>query len=190
MGKVTLSCAIAVLLLGTAVQADIFELPLDGLPGSYVGDSKEMSFDFGQEFQSVASVSIRISGTFDGGLYQIYDDMGYPAGLASSPGMVSVLEAQNQGFDVVGLELGSSFSGAQSTYLFTPVSAVDLMLPGWGDVSLGIGGVYGFGGSTVIEEPTANITSATLIIDGTPVPEPLTLSVLGAGAVALLRRRR
>ena len=192
MGRqIGLMTAVMVLLAAGNVRATIIELPLD-CAGTYsFNDSWETDFDLEVEFTQIDSVSIEWSGEFNGGRAVYYSapndpfpiDVGISADFGRNPTFRST--------DVY---------GGKQTYpnpeLFDLTSEVILYSASWSDLYDGKGklNLYYTQPSLyegyVIETGTVILNNATIIVDGTLVPEPSAMIIMVLGTLSLVRRRK
>jgi hypothetical protein len=192
MCKIASISGLVLLLSITGVYADIVELPLD-CEGRYDVNSGpwEMDFDLGITFTEISHVYIDWAGEIMAGLAynpsmpgpQPYPcDIGLIASLGRNPGarLADVYGGEatypepesfdfRSEFELLGMATWSDLLGGQGTFMIDYTRLVGPYL-------------------TYIESGFVDLKSATLIVDGTPVPEPATILFLGLGV--LLRKTR
>jgi len=202
-GCASIACLMGLLVPASAGWTDTFELPLDGLLGHYTTDAsvgssgKTCAYDCGTAFLEVQEVRIRIAGTFYGGLWARDFPFGALLDEVTAPGFYSVLypEGGISGVDVVALDCSGAFD---VEVVYDEIAAYELerVKQGWGEVSLSINTPlfcdeypyeYPY---ELVEHATGDVTQATLIFEGTPVPAPAAMALLGMGALAVARRRK
>ncbi|MHC4665821.1 MAG: PEP-CTERM sorting domain-containing protein [Planctomycetota bacterium] len=180
---VKLAAAVSLLALCCVARADILELPLN-CPGVYDSNTPAWTsdFDLGATFTEISHVYIDWAGEITAGLAIIYDNSSDPVpkevGIGASLGANPYLRAV-------------SIWGGEGTYpdpeAFDSVSEFELVGGStWSDL------IDGRGSITIeyeeliipgsyIEHGSVDLTSATLVVDGTVVPEPATLLLLAIG---------
>ncbi len=199
-GCASIACLMGLLVPASAGWTDTFELPLDGLLGHYTTDAsagssgKKCAYDCGTAFLEVQEVRIRIAGTFYGGLWARGLPFGTGVDNVTAPGFFSVLypEGGISGVDVVALDCSGAFDG-EAVYDQIAAYELERVKQGWGEVSWSINAplfLYPEEPYELVEHATGDVTQATLIFEGTPVPAPAVMVLLGMGALAVTRRRR
>lgn len=199
-GCASIACLMALLVPASAGRTDTFELPLDGLLGHYTTDAsagvlgKTCAYDCGTAFLEVQEVRIRIAGTFYGGLWEPESPFGVLLDGVTAPGFYSVLypEAVGPGVSVVALDCSGAFD-VEAVYDHISILDWERVKQGWGEVSLGINAPLFLDPEDpyeLVEHATGDVTQATLIFEGTPVPAPAVMALLGMGALAVARRRK
>ncbi len=172
----------------SAARATIVELPLD-CAGEYGSGPSYWStdFDLGVAFTDISHVYMDWSGEITGGLGE-YDfhpgepfplDVGIYASLGFNPGLRRV-----------------TIWGGKATYpdpeLFDCLSEFELSgTSTWSDLLDGQGTTQIYytepiiADGWVVQHGFVTLDSATLVVDGTIVPEPATVSLFAFGALAL-----
>jgi len=174
----------------TTAHADTYSRQLTGWLGTYYANEySEAPVDFGVHFSSIQSVSISWSGTVTTG----YDDFLLPVrGCFQSSFMVapntimanasSPWSSQSYSFPTVSFDTQSTLNA--NTWQF--------LLDGVADLRMSY--VPENNGYTANDRPWGNLTSATLTVTGTVVPEPASLLPMAVGLISLAttlgRRRR
>lgn len=198
---------------GTAVGAS-FSVPLPGLVGEIDfprSSGKEVSFDFGQQFSHIESVWIEIEAHVFASEFDFCGTLFEPAPCVHEAELLGLWAQLDNGVDVLA---GFAFSDGLSFYdgssplegtgtdvalfhLFNPILGWDFLLGGNGDFNLFWNTSFGDPDRIILNrvEPTGEIFSARLIIEGTPVPEPstallLTAALLTLGTLAGIKERR
>lgn len=191
---------IGISLCSAAAYGEIYELPLSGLVGHFTSDDpwadRSVDYDFGMTFSEITDVRLRLTGQWDPGnryLYYVGDGpppvifpwMGSPMATSSH---VSLYPQE----EYVGASIYLSSSSEQSLLPAINASELELFKAGTGiaGVSWDIPMVAAIYGVLVIEPASADISEAVLVIEGTAIPEPATLGLLGVGGMAMLRRRK
>jgi len=183
---------VGVIVLALAVGAfgDVVELPLD-CAGFYDVSTPAwtMDFDLGVTFSEISHVYIDWSGEITAGLAEYYSDPGNPfplkvgvsAFLGSNPWRQKILW------------------GGEGTYpLPEPFDIISEILPSvWSDLFDGQGTILiGYEEINIwpptdpgyyIEHGSVMLNDATLIVEGTTVPEPTTLILFGFGFMSIRR---
>jgi len=186
--------AFLVFVLTQSSYADLVELDLFsiGCKSTYDYDSPSWTsdFDLGVTFTEISHVYIDWEGEITGGLAIDYDDPGnsFPidVGIASSLGS----NPWPRTTDVWGGE--ETYPSAEVfDYLFEfellwETTWSDL-IDGQGIITIGYGELILSGGE-YIEHGTVQLDNASLIFEGTIVPEPTTLLLLFIGAIAIRHR--
>ena len=185
MRKKTLVLFVAVsVLIQTSALAITVPIPLPSIVGDILGypNGRTQAFDLGMSFQSIQDVRLETTGVLtpgvawdptNGNLFvwdvQIEVCMEPPQGLWSLfVGPYDGSYTDNQSF--------RQWSGA----------TWDFLLDGKAEITAQLSTGYGF--FQPVTRPTASISTAYLIVEGTPVPEPCTLMLLGLGAVILRKK--
>ena len=193
MGKIAAISGLVLLLSITGVDAAIVELPL-GAEGRYDVDSGswEMDFDLGVTFTEISHVYIEWSGEITAGLatdpwvpgpQPFPCEVGISAYLGRNPGarLAAVYGGEATYPEPEGFDCQSEFK------IWPPTTWSDL-LDGQGTISMGyavLGGPY----LTYVEFGFVDLSSATLVVEGTPVPEPATVIFLSLGVLGLCTGR-
>ncbi|MGB2809890.1 MAG: PEP-CTERM sorting domain-containing protein [Sedimentisphaerales bacterium] len=193
MGKIAAIISLVLLLGITVADAAIVELPL-GAEGRYDANSEpwEMDFDLGVTFTDISHVYIDWSGEIMAGLAvdpmrpgpQPFPlDVGLLAYLGRNPGgrLATVMGGETTYPEPEIFDCQSEFK------IWPPTTWSDL-LDGQGTISIGhvvLVGPY----LAYVEFGFVDLSSATLVVEGTPVPEPGTLFLLAFGAVMLSKKR-
>ena len=193
MGRhIWLFTAVLVLCWAGNVRATIVELPLD-CAGTYcIGYSWEADFDLGVEFTDISSVSIEWSGEITGGrsVYTSNPNDPFPVdvGLLAHFGKNPMTRSVKITGGAISYPDPEPFNCISDVTLYGNTTWSDL-LDGKGHIKMYyINSVIIDGYS--IEYGSVLINNATLIVDGTLVPEPATIIFLALGAVGLFGRRK
>ena len=174
MLRATLVVAASVVLASSAGYADVIEVPLPGLAGSYAAaEDRTMGFDLGQELDSVDAVSISWQGSISPGL-------GHGDG---------VWIPEDEWFEWSAEFIASMDPDPpQNGFWYAPVGPVDgsfdevtpfdsFLSPGWeflldgvGQIEVALAPAISIGG-VMVTPPSGHISAATLLIDAdfTPV---------------------
>lgn len=189
MGKIVAISVLVVLFGITAANADIVELSL-AAEGRYDDNSGpwEMDFDLGVTFTEISHVYIDWSGEITAGLatdpmipgpQPFPCEVGISAYLGRNPGarLAAVYGGEATYPEPEGFDSRTEFE------LLAPTTWSDL-LDGQGTLQIGyavLGGPY----LIYVEFGFVDLSSATLIVEGTPVPEPTTVIFLTLGVLGL-----
>lgn len=188
MNKLKLAIiAIAFFTCAPQSRAVIVELPIDAA-GEYTFNEpySTFNFDFGLTFSEISSVSVKWSGQLNGGLAQLYsggdpypEEVGiyayFPTKSTRSVhiwGGVSTHPAP-ESFDLIS-EVGGSWND---------------LLDGKGSVIFGYSEVI-MTSARYVAHGSVVLDSAVLMIEGTVVPEPMTLLLMASGAILIHRKKR
>jgi hypothetical protein len=193
MGKIITISILVLLLSITTANAAIVEFPLD-CEGFYDLKSPywHSSFDLGVSFTEINNIYIEWSGTITAEL----------VGIIKIPGSFphdATFEAS-----LYGLELDPYYYigwaevyGGKATYpepepfnVQSPFTdeGWSMLLEGRGHVEVLLGDALLLAVSYIIEYPSGQINSATLVFEGTLVPEPATVILLGLGVLLMKGR--
>lgn len=183
---------VVVLVVQSNVHAAVFEIPL-ACQGQYdAGQTWTTDFDLGVSFTQISSIYIDWSGSITAELIALVDDP-YVTLPWDAQFVANLYDLSSHDF------CGAAYVvGGEATYpLPDPFdlqsafsnNAWSKLLGGQGTVEIGFWGTILPAIYYTVEPPSGQIQSATLVLEGTPVPEPITLLLLGAGAIALLRKR-
>jgi len=190
--RIVAAAIIAVLFGVCTVQAETVTLPLD-CAGEYGIDTPDwiLDFDLGVEFTEISNVYMDWSGEMTAGLFipaHSTETSPLPSGFSAyMPSPIGALTSYLGGVDtypypepfdaISGFELHSMGPGNWSN-----------LLDGQATIEIGYAEAA-FAGSYV-ESGSAVLDEASLVVDGTVVPEPATLFLLAAVIVAIRRKRR
>lgn len=197
MKKIISAIGLAVLVLGFAgiAKADTVELPLN-CAGAYDVNTPlwTTDFDLGVTFSEISNVYIRWSGTITG-------ELRYDCGSTfpvDAEFWIGFYKSHLTGY------FGSAYMiGGADTYPIPESfdSNTVFRFPSYllgrselldGQASIAVGfymaGYYDFEETLIY--PTGQLDSATLIFEGTVVPEPCSLVLLAGGMIYLLRKRK
>jgi hypothetical protein len=182
------------LALAVGASGDVFELPLN-CAGFYDINTPAwtMDFDLGVTFSEISHVYIDWSGEIRGALAESYYNPGNPYPL-------------DEGIDAY---LGSNPSprltevwGGQETYPalepFDQISTFTLyhssswsdLFDGKGTIMIDYEGLRGTGDWYYIERGSITLNNATLIFEGTIIPEPTSLFLIVLGGLWITRKSR
>jgi hypothetical protein len=185
---------VIVMVLAATAFGDIVSMPLN-CSGTYeLNTFWEYDFDFGVTFSEISNVYIDWSGEITAGRAIYYTDpcnpfpleVGIQASLGANPwGRLTevyggeVTYPEPEPFDEI-----SKFSLSQTS--------------SWSDLLDGQGRIrvqhteykWAPEAGRYIEHGSVTLNDATLMIEGTVVPEPATIFLLGLGLVPILRQRR
>lgn len=170
-----------------AVKANIFVVPLD-VDGFYNGgDTVNFEFDLGTALTEVQSARFICSGSITAGL----DYWGDPVSCRFEARLLTGVNYMFARSPYAGASEWPDPEPFSCDSVFNPAAGAtwDFLLDGHTE-----GCVFLWGPEGPISYPpqsnsSGTITSASIIIEATPVPEPATLFFLGLGA-AMLRKRK
>ncbi|MGB2809249.1 MAG: PEP-CTERM sorting domain-containing protein [Sedimentisphaerales bacterium] len=193
MGKIAAISSLVVLLVITGADAAIVELPL-ACEGRYDVNSGswEMDFDLGVTFTDISHVYIDWSGEITAGLAFDHTRPGpqpFPEDIGLSAWLVSASFWRHT--NVYG---GAALYPEPEVFDFKSEFEVGSMpwselFDGQGTIMIGytqLVGPY----LTYVEFGFVDLSSATLVVEGTPVPEPATIIFLVLGVLGLCTGRR
>lgn len=175
-------------------MASIFEIPLSCPEEWSPGQRWEMEFDLGVSFVEIQRVAVDWSGEITGALCTWRDDPGATPWSVGASFEADLLRPSGDD-----RRIGSTaVHGGLSTYPAPESFNLESAFSGqpWSDLLSGRGAievefVWTLPFSWVpVTVPSGHLRHATLIVEGTPVPEPATLLLVALGALALLARRR
>jgi len=186
---------IAIVLAMTGVAlGDVIELPLD-CAGTYDVNTPAWTtdFDLGVTFSEISHVYIDWSGEINAGLYQDFGDPNPTpfygsliAGIGSIPGEGWLRRATVQG-GVSTYPAPEPFDVRSEFWLLDPSATWNSFLDGKDIITILIPSVVG--DPAPIYDGSAVLNDATLVVEGTIVPEPATLVLLVLGFTQIIRRK-
>jgi hypothetical protein len=156
---------------------------LNGLyTGSFGGPGRKVNANFETEFLSIDEVRIHLIGNYTSGTGHNYN--GQPGSvygelMASMPGWAiwpRILHPFETSFNL----------NLRFFPFMNPEEDWSILLDGDADISFRLS--MGTPCDVIDHLPEINVTFAELIVEGTPVPEPCTLMLLGVGGI-LIRKR-
>jgi hypothetical protein len=175
------------------VQLDLFSI---GCPSLFdPNHSWSSNIDLGVQFSQIDSVYIDWAGGITAGLAQYFDPITFePIGdpvpkdvsIAASLGSNPSPRATNIWGGEPNYPAPEPFNSLSKFNLFSDSSWSDL-LDGQGTITIGYGKLIMING-TYIEDGFITLTNATLVVDGTIVPEPATILLLTAGIIIARRK--
>lgn len=192
-------CIMAVFVLPADAAIVHLDLLTLGCQTTYDPDSTEWTadFDLGITFSQISHVYIDWSGEIIGGLGQKYDlQSGEPVGdpFPLPSGIYAYMGSNPY------LRNADMFGGV-ATYpnpeFFDQLSEIELLVPStWSDLLDGTGKIYIGYQETIlwdnehyIEHGSVTLDKAVLVVDGTVVPEPASISLLALGGIGIRLRK-
>lgn len=180
------------LLMAQFAVADIVTYPLS-CAGTYDENSSEWStqFDLGVTFTEITQVSIQWSGTME-------------AALVALPGRMEVWDAIisaslwfHPGYAFATAEAGAATDPDPEPFdcasIFTDLdeSEIATLLDGTGEIHIGYEShIFSLDAGGYLNHGEILLNDATLVFEGTVVPEPMSMAMLLVGTVSLLRKRK
>lgn len=193
MKKSILVMVVIILSVGNVALADIITAPLPELVGSVVqySDMSGVDVDLGVTFSAIQSVRIQLSGTITPGL-GCGDGVERPVlPYFDVPGVIEIFfdhPAAGSCITSAG-PFDGSFSVDQ-VFDCTYDASWDILLDGQQELFAHITSNLIVIGGQILDFPTADISQATLIVEGEVVPEPCSLVLLSLGGLMLHRKYR
>ena len=183
--------AILVLLTAGNVRATIIELPLD-CAGTYsFNDLWAINFDLGVEFTDIAHVYIDWEGEITAGLAIRYDnpEVTFPMNV----GLTAVIERPFPWRHTTIWKGESTYPDSEpfdvrSEFIYGTMPWSELY-DGKAELRIGYIQVLMMNGE-YIEPGLISLNNANLVIDGTMIPEPVTITLLSMGLVGIRLRRK
>ena len=193
MKKSILVMVVIILSVANVALADIITAPLPELVGSVVqySDMSGVDVDLGVTFSAIQSVRIQLSGTITPGL-GCGDGVERPVlPYFDVPGVIEIFfdhPAAGSCITSAG-PFDGSFSVDQ-VFDCTYDASWDILLDGQQELFAYITSNLIVIGGQILDFPTADISQATLIVEGEVVPEPCSLVLLSLGGLMLHRKYR
>jgi hypothetical protein len=177
----------------TSVFAEIVEFPLNGCAGTYTVDTPYWTsdFDLGVTFSEISHVYIDWSGEINADLYPGNPDPlpGYGklvAGIGPIPGEGWLRSASVLG-GVSTYPEPEPFGKSSEFFIYQLGVTWDSLLDGKESITIFIPSVAG--DPPPISQGSVVLNNATLVVDGTIIPEPATIVFIGLGIMSIRRRR-
>ncbi len=181
----------------TFSQAASYSTVLPGLNGLYSysdapGTAPPVSFDFGIQFSSIQSLTIEVTASGENGIYQYRNMDGSITGpFINEPRIIFgfINEGSSTPWGGLGPVSGTVQSYSETSTDFTEL---DFLLDGEGEMHLDHDLMVSFPEVTIeILTPSMfEVENVTLTVNGTPVPVPLSLWLLGSGFIGLVGSRK
>jgi hypothetical protein len=183
-----------ILALAVGASADVVSLPLN-CAGTYDINTPAWTYDFdlGVTFSDISHVYIGWSGEITGGQEQWMSNpnlMPFDGLLRAAIG--SEISTGIAVADVIGGEntypAPEPFDTQSEFYLILPTMNWNYILDGKDVIKIYYPTSPTYPEVHIIDWGSANLNNATLVIEGTIIPEPSTLILLGLGFIQILRR--
>ncbi len=198
--KIVIWVAALIFVFGGTSRADVVQLNLFslGMPTNFNDSSLswQANFDLGVTFTQISHVYIDWSGEITGGM-AIPNPPASPNPVPAPAGIYTSLRSSNP-FLVRMTEVYGGVATYPAPELFALTSEIDGDGSNWSDLLDGQGAI-GIGYTEIImsdgaytEHGSVSLTKATLVVDGTVIPEPASLLLLALGVAGprLIRPKR
>lgn len=177
-----------------------FSAPLTALVGVVdfsTSNGKNVSFDFGQRFSAIQSVSIEIEAQVFAREFNVCGTTFNPQPCVHTVqlrGFLAIMDENSPEPGFVwsdGLSFGEfdalEGSGVDVAHFNNPLVGWDFLLSGSGSLTLFWNRALGNPDRFIqnVIEPSGEIFGARLIVEGTPIPEPSTTLLLATGLLTL-----
>jgi len=191
---------LCVFLTASAALGSTYTMPIT-LTGTYLegGAARSQTIDFGVGLESIQAVSITWSGSVTGGTKGYGGPPPFP--VTTTPydcGLVAWFTSGTDGIvkqaigPVAGADTYPSPESFSRTDTFTGSASWSFLLDGRAQISVQMDTVYFLDPPRYRTYAQGNLNSATLVLEGSPVPEPsgLVALVLGlSGAMKLAKKQ-
>lgn len=185
---------ILLMCLYRVAAAAVYTAPLTGVSGSYAwGEDRTIDVDFGTSFTSIQSFRIEWSGHINAGWY-VFNDMEFGLRSGVSRGAFYAVTDPldpwvHADTDLLGVATypDPEFFDMASAFRLFP-DHFDGLFDGKTRLSIGISREWMMGVGDYLPETTyatGYLDGATLIVEGTPVPEPSSVAALLLGSASL-----
>lgn len=176
----------AFVVIQASASAITVQIPLPSLVGDILAypNGRTQAFDFGMSFESIQDVRLETTGVLTPGVD--WDPFDHSNGkLIVWDVQIEVCMEPPQGLWF--LFVGPYDGSYTDNQLFQQMGGAtwDFLLDGKAEITAQLAGYYPYQPVTM---PTASISTAYLVVEGTPVPEPASVVMLIAGAWFLRKR--
>jgi hypothetical protein len=185
---------VIVLILAVGAFGDTVELPLTGSAGFYDVNTPAwtMDFDLGVTFSEISHVYIDWSGEINASLTQ---DIGDPEPIPGYGRLWSYIDAYpptRSRFTMVAGGISTypdpETFNMQSEFLLDPGATWNSLLDGKEAITIEYPEFIST--AQIIDYGSATLNEATLVVEGTIIPEPSTLVLLGLGFTQVLHQKK
>lgn len=192
--------AVLILLLSGPSSAATFVASIPALVGPLdfsTNEGKEATFDFGMEFSEIESVSIELEAHVIAQERDICGPISPCAPRAELLELFAIMDKEGSASFQTVLSDELAFGNFDDPEGFGTTSALfrntlagwEFLLDGEGRLTLFWNQIRGIPGE-ILKQPSGEIFSARIILEGTAVPEPSTALMVGLGLLGLAGRRR
>jgi hypothetical protein len=174
--SILISLVLLALAASNSTRADILSVP--ALVGTIGTEGRQVNFDFGRQFTEIRSVSLIVSGFMTPYYYQSCGTISHPEPCiltSYGSGIIATVEDDVYGALAWGSIKGFAVLGSTQGGTLHPFSGQTLSGLLDGRARLAIEPIQLSTLDGIVHEvipPAANVLSFSVLVDGTPVPEP------------------